>query len=257
MRIRSVLLAAFLFTTAITIGLLLPMGMTWFQSATTPKTVEYPVEHVNLEYAQQVQLVEKYRLMATVENTVMLDAGHTSSVTQIQNAGVRFLETAFPMAESADEAAVEPALIVSDGQAVNVWYYHNVYTVASDEMMFSVELVIDDATGAVLCMKMDASMTGLLPVLCRLCGLPDDYWQNAVDSSELMQTMAENFKHALENEQEGLQVTVVNDYLYAPAMPSDPYEPIFFSQRLILEQGEESCNMELWAEEFMLRFNCY
>ena len=255
MKIRSVFLAAFLLGLAVAAGWLLPRGMAWFQSATTPLTVEYPVQAVDLEYTRELQLAEKYDVIRRVESYGLVKAGHVASEQEIETIVMQFLQTAFPKIETDLLLEIQPAIIVSDGLLLTAWYCHVIQSSDLTEPCFMIELMVDDATGAVLSLSMDALEYGLLPVLCSLYGLPEDYWQQTPDTALLMQMIAEQFQAALESGQSGLVVTPVQDYAFAPPMPADLTEPLFFAQRLILEQQGAVIDLELCAQDHCLQFN--
>ena len=255
MRFSTRILAVFLLLSALAAGWFLPRGMAWFQSATMPQTASYPVQAVNLNYSRELPLLEKYSAVRLMESCGFVEAGHTASEVEMQSAAWRFLQTAFPGIDTAEALEVQPALIVSDGSVLIVWHCRYVYE--PGVRLFELEFIMDDASGAVLALKLDASNSGLMPVLCMLYGLPEDYWQQVPDVAYLLQIISAQFETALEYGQEGLNVTSVENSVYAAELPRDYGEPVFFGQILLLEQQDAFINIELMAEERQMYLNCY
>lgn len=255
---RTGLLAVFLLALALATGLALPRLMTWFQTQTTADTVEHTVQHVNLDYTHELSLLDKYTMAVNLESYVFVEAGHTMQESSVKSEVENFLQCAFPSITCSAEPEIQPVLLVVGGQVITGWLYQGVFGGEETGDGFFMEVMLDDTSGAVLSFRLDATSWGLVPVLTDLYDLPPEYWLQQTDLTDLLTRMTKGMKAALSADAPALQVSGVDAYGYSPVVPLEPIEPMYFSQFLLLQDSAgQAIELELWAEEWVLMFNCH
>ena len=165
MHVKKGILAAALLLGAVVTGLAMPQLMTRAQSALAEPVTEYEMPEANLEYTQQLTLVEKYSLMQVLTSLAEVNAGHLQTEAEIETIAENFLQTAFGQLDLR-EVEISPVLIVAESTAFNAWAYRAFLPLPGGEGQMWFQLCMDDATGAVL--KLEMRILGDIPLYAML-----------------------------------------------------------------------------------------
>ena len=227
-------IAALLLILAVIVGLLLPQVFAMPQSEQDVK--RYEINSVRLDSMITVgQKLVRGRAGSTIE----IDSGRTRTRRQATQEAADFVRTLLPE-QSPQEITSQPMLVfLPEGSSFIVWHCQ----FQLPDSMTWVQVALDDATGAVLALDIEAD------VLAETVGGENMYLA--------VQELFERFLDALKDNLPEQRVTWSNPYLSLDSVAGESIsaDVIFGESVITVTDGEESYELPLYVDEMSFLFN--